>query len=141
MKNARFSDRPVFCGEWGINKLSTIKDQVNLMNAEKDMDGWIIYLWKALELPVGKEEIKRPPYYGNWFFIPFEKLNMSLVTFKIDEETRDVIDWMSGVKNAATPSKETLLKTLNKIIQINRLNKCNYNLLLIETLGFNTINY
>jgi hypothetical protein len=64
------------------------------MNAQKDMDGWIIYMWEALELPTGKEEKKRPPYYGNWFFIPFEKLYMSLITFKIDKETREIINWM-----------------------------------------------
>ena len=64
------------------------------MNAEKDMDGWIIYIWKASELPTVKEEKKRPPYYGNWFFIPFEKLYMSLITFKIDKETREIINWM-----------------------------------------------
>lgn len=139
MKNASQSNRPVFCGEWGINRLSTIKEQVDLMNAEKDMDGWIIYMWKALELPIGKEEKKRPPYYGNWFFIPFEELNMSLVTFKIDNETRDVIDWMSGVKNAKTPSKETTIKALNNIVRISHVSNCKLNQQLIETLGFKTI--
>lgn len=136
MKDARLSNRPIFCGEWGINKITTIKSQVETMNAEKDMDGWIIYLWKALELPLGPQEKKRPPYYGNWFFIPFEKLNMSLLTFKIDNETRDVIDWMSNVKNAKTPSPESMIKALNNIVSINRVDKCNFNLSLIETLGF-----
>jgi len=140
MKNSHLTNRPVFCGEWGINKTTAIKEQVDLMNAEKDMDGWIIYLWKALELPLGPEEKKRPPYYGNWFFIPFEKLNMSLLTFKIDNETRDVIDWMSGVKNAKTPSAESTLKALNNIVNINRADKCNFNLSLIETLGFHLTN-
>jgi hypothetical protein len=136
MKNSHLTNRPVFCGEWGINKTTAIKEQVDLMNAEKDMDGWIIYLWKALELPIGPEEKKRPPYYGNWFFIPFEKLNMSLLTFKIDNETRDVIDWMSNVKNAKTPSPESMLKALDTIVNINHADKCNFNLSLIETLGF-----
>lgn len=139
MKNARLSNRPVFCGEWGINKITTIKEQVDLMNAEKDMDGWIMYMWKALELPIGKEEKRRPPYYGNWFFIPFEKLNMSLVTFKIDNETRDVIDWMSGVKNAKTPSIDITKKALNNIVRINYVSKCKLNQQLIETLGFKMI--
>jgi hypothetical protein len=89
-----------------------------------------------LELPLGPEEKKRPPYYGNWFFIPFEKLNMSLLTFKIDNETRDVIDWMSNVKNAKTPSPESILKALDTIVNINQVDKCNFNLSLIETLGF-----
>jgi hypothetical protein len=140
MDNSHITNRPVFCGEWGINKTTAIKEQVYLMNAEKDMDGWIIYLWKALELPLGPEEKKRPPYYGNWFFIPFEKLNMSLLTFKIDNETRDVIDWMSGVKNAKTPSAESTLKALNNIVNINHADKCNFNLSLIETLGFHLTN-
>lgn len=136
MKNSHLTNRPVFCGEWGINKTTAIKEQVDLMNEEKEMDGWIIYLWKALELPLGPQEKKRPPYYGNWFFIPFEKLNMSLLTFKIDNETRDVIDWMSNVKNAKTPSPENMIKALNNIVSINRVDKCNFNLSLIETLGF-----
>jgi len=140
MQNARGSNRPVFCGEWGINRIAAIKDQVSLMNAEKDMDGWIIYMWKALELPLGKEEKKRPPYYGNWFFIPFEDLNMSLITFKIDNETRDVIDWMSGVKNAKTPSTEKVKKALNTIVRISHVNNCDFNLRLIETIGFKTMN-
>lgn len=139
MENARSKNRPVFCGEWGINTIPTIKEQVDLMNAEKDMDGWIIYMWKALELPLGKEEKKRPPYYGNWFFIPFEKLHMSLVTFKIDNETRDVIDWMSDVKNSKTPSPEALKKALHNISTICNVKNCNFNPLLIETLGFNSV--
>jgi hypothetical protein len=139
MKNASLSNRPVFCGEWGINKITTIKEQVDLMNAEKDMDGWIIYMWKALELPIGNEEKKRPPYYGNWFFIPFKKLNMSLITFKIDNETRDVIDWMSGVKKAKTPSIEMTIKELNNIVRISQVSNCKLNRQLIETLGFKMI--
>ena len=61
---------------------------------------------------------------------------MSLLTFKIDNETRDVIDWMSNVKNAKTPSAESTLKALNTIVNINQVDKCNFNLSLIETLGF-----
>ena len=138
MKNARLSNRPIFCGEWGINKITTIKEQLDLMNREKDMDGWIIYMWKALELPTGKEEKKRPPYYGNWFFIPFDKLNMSLVAFKIDSETRDIIDWMSGVKNAKTPSAEAVKKALNNIVSLSNIETCKLNLDLIDTLGLRT---
>ncbi len=139
MENARLRNRPVFCGEWGINRISTIKNQVDLMNGEKDMNGWIVYMWKALELPLTKEEKKRPPYYGNWFFIPFEDLNMSLITFKIDNETRDVIDWMSAVKVARTPSPEMAKKALSKIEHINHVSNCNFNLKLISTLGFKTL--
>lgn len=139
MKNASISNRPVFCGEWGINKITTIKEQVDLMNAEKDMDGWIIYMWKALELPLGKEEKKRAPYFSNWFFIPFEELHMSLLTFKIDNETRDVIDWMSGVKKAKPPSIEMTIKALNNIVLISQVSKCKLNRQLIETLGFKMI--
>jgi hypothetical protein len=61
---------------------------------------------------------------------------MSLLTFKIDNETRDVIDWMSNVKNAKTPSPESMLKALDTIVNINHADKCNFNLSLIETLGF-----
>ncbi len=103
------------------------------------MDGWIIYMWEALELPTGKEEKKRPPYYGNWFFIPFEKLYMSLITFKIDNETRVIIDWMQDVKNSKTPNPEALKKALNKISTICNVNDCNLNPPLIEILDFKNV--
>lgn len=140
IEHSKLRKRPLFCGEWGINRIATIQDQVNLMNAEKTMDGWIIYMWKALELTISKEEKKRPPYYGNWFFIPFEDLHMSLVTFKIDNETRDFIDWLSNVKNAKTPSKEAAKKALNNMVRISNISNCNFNLLLIDKLGFKTLN-
>ncbi len=139
MKNARMCNRPVFCGEWGINRLSAISEQVTLMNAEKDMDGWIIYMWKALELPTGKDEKRRPPYYGNWFFIPFEKLNMSLLTFKIDNPTRDVIDWMSMVKKARVPLPDELTTTLKKIANTAHYRNCKLNEELIRVLGFSIV--
>jgi len=82
---------------------------------------------------------RKAPYYGNWFFIPFENLNMSLVTFKIDNEIRAVIDWMSGVKKASTPSKEMATKALNNIVRISRFTRCTFNQALIETLGFKPI--
>lgn len=135
MKNARLSNRPVFCGEWGINRISTISKQVTLMNQEKDMDGWIIYLWKALELPTGKEEKSRPPYYGNWFFIPFDDLHMSLITFKVDDATRSVIDWMSKVKNAPTPNTKEVKNALNQIVKISNVKTCSFNKQLIDALG------
>jgi hypothetical protein len=65
---------------------------------------------------------------------------MSLITFKIDNETRDVIDWMSGVKNAKTPSTEKVKKALNTIVRISHVNNCDFNLRLIETIGFKTMN-
>lgn len=140
MKNARLCNRPVFCGEWGINRISAIKHQVNLMNAEEDMDGWIIYMWKALELPTGKAERRRPPYYGNWFFIPFDKLKMSLITFEIDGHTRDVIDWMSKVKKAKVPTPEDLRATLKKISTTVYYRNCKPGEELIRVLGFTLVN-
>lgn len=140
MLHAGVHDRPVFCGEWGINKISAISEQVNLMNAASDMDGWTLYMWKALELPTGPAEKKRAPYYGNWFFIPFEKLHMSLITFKIDDETRDVIDWMSDVKNTRTPAPEEVKKALATLAVIVNVNQCKFNPALIQTVGFTTVN-
>lgn len=139
MKNARLRNRPVFCGEWGINRLTTITEQVQLMNAEKDMDGWIIYVWKALELPVGKEEKKRPPYYGNWFFIPFEKLQMSLLTFKVDDDMRAMMDWMSGVKNATRPDREKARKALQRMVEVSQIKYCTANRQLVEALGLKAV--
>lgn len=139
MNSARMRNRPVFCGEWGINRISTIRDQASLMNAEKDMDGWTIYMWKALELPTGKEERRRPPYYGNWFFIAFKNLYMSLLTFQIDPDTRDVIDWMSDVKKARTPSPEMTQKALDTMRKISYTTNCKQNKILIEALGFQVL--
>lgn len=139
MKSARQHDRPVFCGEWGINRLATIGEQANLMNAEADMDGWIVYMWKALKLPTGKEEKKRPPYYGNWFFIPFRDLHMSLLTFDIDPATRDVVDWMSNVKRAERPGAAVLQQALDRVVQVSRLQHCSYNEALVRVLGFSVV--
>lgn len=137
MENARIRNRPVFCGEWGINRITTITEQVNLMNGEKDMDGWIIYVWKALKLPLGKEEKKRPPYYGNWFFIPFDKLQMSLLTFKVDNDMRAVLDWMSGVKNSTPPDREKLIRCLEQKVRVSQLKQCTLNRTLVAALGLN----
>lgn len=136
MRNARTHNRPIFCGEWGINRLSTMTSQVNIMNSTTDMDGWFVYMWKALELPLGKEEKKRPPYYGNWFFIPFSDLYMSLITFKLDNETRDFVDWMSDVKNARTPDAATATRILNHIVATVKWENCKENLALMNILGF-----
>lgn len=135
MKSARLRDRPVFCGEWGINRISTLTEQIGLMNEAGDMDGWIIYMWKAIELPTGKEAKKRPPYYGNWFFIPFEELHMSLLTFKLDDETRDVIDWISDVRNSIKPEPDKAKEALQKIVQANKLGKCKFDNTLIKAIG------
>ena len=135
MRNARTNNRPVFCGEWGINRLSIMSSQLTIMNNTTDMDGWFVYMWKALELPLGKEEKKRPPYYGNWFFIPFSELNMSLITIKLDDETRDFIDWMSDVKNAKIPDATTAARILNHIVTTVLWENCKENTDLINTLG------
>jgi hypothetical protein len=136
MRNARTHNRPIFCGEWGINRLSTMTSQVKIMNSTTDMDGWFVYMWKALALPLGKEEKKRPPYYGNWFFIPFSDLYMSLITFKLDNETRDFVDWMSDVKNAKTPDAATATRILNHIVATVKWENCKENLALMNILGF-----
>jgi hypothetical protein len=121
-------------------KISAIREQVNLMNAASDMDEWTLYMWKALELPTGPAEKKRAPYYGNWFFIPFEKLHMSLMTFKIDDETRDVIERMSDVKNTRTPAPEEGKKALATLAVIVNVNHCKFNPALIQTVGVTTVN-
>ncbi len=139
MKSARQRDRPVFCGEWGINRLAAIGEQANLMNAEADMDGWTVYMWKALKLPTGREEKKRPPYYGNWFFIPFRDLHMSLLTFEIDPATRDVIDWMSNVRRAERPGAAVLQQALEHVVQVSRLQRCSHNEALVRVLGFSVV--
>jgi hypothetical protein len=139
MKSASQHDRPVFCGEWGINRLAAIGEQANLMNAEADMDGWTVYMWKALKLPTGREEKKRPPYYGNWFFIPFRDLHMSLLTFDIDPATRDVIDWMSNVRRAERPGAAVLQQALEQVVQVSRLQRCSHNEALVRVLGFSVV--
>ena len=103
------------------------------------MDGWIVYMWKALKLPTGKEEKKRPPYYGNWFFIPFRDLHMSLLTFDIDPATRDVVDWMSNVKRAERPGAAVLQQALDRVVQVSRLQHCSYNEALVRVLGFSVV--
>lgn len=116
MISARKSDRPIFCGEFGINRLSTIKSQVQFMNTTTDMDGWAMYTWKTLELNLSDEERKRPPYYGKWFFIPFKDLHMSILQFYMDEEMRDVMDWLTNVKGSTKPDGTTVKRVIDKII-------------------------
>ena len=116
MISAKKSDRPIFCGEFGINQLPTIKSQVEFMNTTTDMDGWAMYTWKTLELNLSTEEKKRPPYYGKWFFIPFKDLHMSIMQFYLDDEMRDVMDWLTNVKGSTKPDAITTKRVIEKII-------------------------
>jgi hypothetical protein len=86
------------------------------MNTTTDMDGWAMYTWKTLELNLSDEERKRPPYYGKWFFIPFKDLHMSILQFYMDEEMRDVMDWLTNVKGSTKPDGTTVKRVIDKII-------------------------
>jgi len=135
MISARKSDRPIFCGEFGINRLSTIKSQVEFMNATTDMDGWAMYTWKTLELNLSDEERKRPPYYGKWFFIPFRDLHMSILQFYMDEEMRDVMDWLTNVKGSTKPDATTTKRVIDKIILAVDSKNCKIDNKHLEALG------
>jgi|LakMenE01Jun11ns_1017448.scaffolds.fasta_scaffold9865827_1 endoglucanase len=124
MKKTQLNNRPIFCGEFGINRLITIRDQINFMNATKDMDGWAMYTWKTLELNLSVEERKRPPYYGKWFFIPFKDLHMSIMQFYMDEEMRDVMDWLTNVRGSTRPDATTTKKVIDKIIMSVEAKNC-----------------
>lgn len=113
---AETTQRPIFCGEFGINRLSAIKQQADLMNNAREMDGWAMYTWKSIELTTTKEEKKRPPYYGRWIFIPFEYLHMSVLQFHMDNEMRDVMDWLTNVKGSTKPDAITTKRVIDKII-------------------------
>jgi hypothetical protein len=135
INNAQATNRPVFCGEFGINRLPAIKQQVDLMINTKEMDGWAMYTWKVIELNRSKEERKRPPYYGKWIFIPFEDLHMSVLQFHMDNEMRDVMDWLTNVKGSKKPSAETTVHVIEKIINAVEVKNCKIDKTHIEALG------
>jgi hypothetical protein len=135
LERAETTQRPIFCGEFGINRLSAIKQQVNLMNNASQMDGWAIYSWKSIELSTTKEEKKRPPYYGRWIFIPFEDLHMSVLQFHMDNEMRDVMDWLTNVKGSKKPSTETTVNVIQKITNAVEAKNCKIDKIQIEALG------
>jgi hypothetical protein len=135
IKNANATQRPIFCGEFGINRLSAIKQQVDLMNSTREMDGWAMYTWKSIELTTTKEEKKRPPYYGRWIFIPFEDLHMSVLQFHMDNEMRDVMDWLTNVKGSKKPSAEATINVIEKIINAVEVKNCKIDKIQIEALG------
>jgi hypothetical protein len=64
---------------------------------------------------------------------------MSLLTFKIDNRTRDVIDWMSMVKKARVPSPDELTTTLKNIANTAHYRNCKLNEELIRVLGFSIV--
>jgi len=132
---AEATQRPIFCGEFGINRLSAIKQQVDLMKNMSEIDGWATYTWKSIELATTKEEKNRPPYYGKWIFIPFEDLHMSVLQFHMDNEMRDVMDWLTNVKNSKKPNAETTVNVIEKIIKAVELKNCKIDKLHIEALG------
>jgi hypothetical protein len=135
MISARESDRAIFCGEFGINRLSTIKSQVEFMNTTTDIDGWAMYTWKTLELNLSTEEKKRPPYYGKWFFIPFKDLHMSIMQFYMDEEMRDVMDWLTNVKGSTKPDVITTKRVIDKIFLAVDIKNCKIDNKHLEVLG------
>ena len=135
LESTEAKQRPIFCGEFGINRLSEIKQQVNLMNNSREIDGWAMYTWKSIELSTTKEEKKRPPYYGKWIFIPFEDLHMSIVQFHMDNEMRDVMDWLTNVKGSKKPSAETTVNVIDKIINAVEVKNCKVDKIHIEALG------
>lgn len=135
INNAQAHNRPVFCGEFGINRLLAIKQQVDLMNNTKEMAGWAMYTWKVIELNRSKEEGKRSPYYGKWIFIPFEDLHMSVLQFHMDNEMRDVMDWLTNVKGSKKPSVETTVDAIEKINTAVEAKNCKINKTQLEALG------
>ena len=135
LERTEAKQRPIFCGEFGINRLSAIKQQVDLMNNAREMDGWAMYTWKSIELTTTKEEKKRPPYYGRWIFIPFEDLHMSVLQFHMDNEMRDVMDWLTNVKGSKKPSAETTVNVIEKIINAVEVKNCKIDKIQIEALG------
>jgi len=132
---AQTANRPIFCGEFGINRLLTIKNQVDFMNDSKQLDGWAMYTWKATELNTTKEEKKRPPYYGKWIFIPFEDLHMSVLQFHMDNEMRDVMDWLTNVKGSKKPTAENTKKAIEKMINAVIADKCKIDEKSLDALG------
>ena len=136
IESADLKQRPIFCGEFGINRLSSIKQQVDLMNNTREMDGWAMYTWKSIELTTTKEEKKRAPYYGKWIFIPFEDLHMSVLQFHMNNEMRDVMDWLTNVKGSKKPSAETTANVIEKIINAVEMKNCKIDKIHIEALGF-----
>jgi endoglucanase len=135
INNAQAHNRPVFCGEFGINRLPAIKQQVDLMNNTREMDGWAMYTWKSIELTTTKEEKKRPPYYGKWIFIPFEDLHMSVLQLQMDNEMRDVMDWLTNVKGSKKPTVESTANVIEKIIYAVKVKNCKIDKKHIEALG------
>jgi hypothetical protein len=138
LERAETTQRPIFCGEFGINRLSAIKQQVNLMNNASQMDGWAIYTWKSIELSTTKEEKKRPPYFGRWIFIPFEDLHMSIMQFYMDEEMRDLMDWLTNVRGSTKPDATTTKRLIDKIIMSVEVKNCKVDTKHLEVLRLQT---
>lgn len=137
MEIALSNNRPIFCGEFGINRYSKIKHEVNFMDYTFEMDGWAMYTWKAIELSTEKSEKKRPPYYGKWIFISFEDLHMSILQFQMGDEMRDLMDWITSVKGSDKPSKETTSNVLDRIVKTVEVQNCSINKKHLEALSLN----
>jgi len=61
---------------------------------------------------------------------------MSLLTFRIDPKTRDVIDWFSAVKKTRQPGTEETARALDRIALSAHISQTEPDALLIETLDF-----
>ena len=60
---------------------------------------------------------------------------MSVLQFHMDNEMRDVMDWLTNVKGSKKPSAETTVNVIEKIINAVEVKNCNLDKKHIEALG------
>ena len=60
---------------------------------------------------------------------------MSIVQFHMDNEMRDVMDWLTNVKGSKKPSAETTVNVIEKIVNAVEVKNCKIDKIQIEALG------
>ena len=60
---------------------------------------------------------------------------MSVLQFHMDNEMRDVMDWLTNVKGSKKPSTETTVNVIQKITNAVEAKNCKIDKIQIEALG------
>ena len=60
---------------------------------------------------------------------------MSIVQFHMDNEMRDVMDWLTNVKDSKKPSVESTVNVIDKIINVVEVKNCKIDKMHLEALG------
>ena len=60
---------------------------------------------------------------------------MSVLQFHMDNEMRDVMDWLTNVKGSKKPSAGTTVNVIDKIINAVKVKNCKIDKMHLEALG------